>query len=451
MKKSYYSKLLMLCLAFALTASLAACGSKDTSSSAPAESESATESVTEEPEDSSVEAEPEEESAQETTTEEASTETASDLSLEELLGVATETSYVNEHFGFRYDAPDNWYILSREEIATVTGMAASAIDDEALSAAFESAGYVTDLYVMDTVPAIEGADAYNNVNVTIQDIGKLYGIILDEKKLAEASVKSVKDTLGAMGLSDITTEISEMEFLGKTCTISTISSTTGDIDMYQKQVYLKNGAAVACITATTSGEDKTDEVLSAFRGSDEEAAPAEAATSNTDMSGLALSSGAISIDGDLFTLGTGFNEISGEWSLKPEDADKYKDYTLNPRTTSGSAMGVYKEKWGYEFNSFHVMISVVNTSESSIPYLEGDIDYLDIPGINRSEAVPDVILPGGLTLESTEEDFIAAYGDPSHEYEDESTEFKSVSFRDGDVKLDVIWSKGKIDEITIMN
>ena len=36
--------------------------------------------------------------------------------------------------------------------------------------------------------------------------------------------------------------------------------------MYQKQVYLKNGAAVACITATTSGEDKTDEVLSAFRG-----------------------------------------------------------------------------------------------------------------------------------------------------------------------------------------
>ena len=65
--------------------------------------------------------------------------------------------------------------------------------------------------------------------------------------------------------------------------------------------------------------------------------------------------------------------------------------------------------------------------------------------------LPAFVLPGGLTLESTEEDFIAVYGEPSHVYEDESTEFKSVSFRDGDVKLDVIWSKGKTDEITIMN
>ena len=112
-------------------------------------------------------------------------------------------------------------------------------------------------------------------------------------------------------------------------------------------------------------------------------------------------------------------------------------------------MGVYKEEYGYDFTSFHVMLSLMNISESPIPYLEGDIDYLSIPGIRRSEAVPAVVLPGGLTLESTEEDFIAAYGEPDHVYEDAATEFKSVSFRDGDLKLQVIWSKGEIDEITL--
>ena len=379
----------------------------------------------------------------------------------DLLGTLTETSYVNDYFGLRYDAPADWYVLSRDETAAIMGLAASNTDNEKILEMFESTGYVTDFYAMATTPAMEGTDTYNTVNITIQDIGKLYGILYDEKTIAEASVDSVKEALEAQGLTDITTEISETEFLGKPSVVAIVTSKAGDLNMYQKQVYLKNGSAVACVTATAPVEDKTDEILSAFTAGTDTAATdeAEAEEISTGTASAAagaivempLSSGAVSIDGDLFTLGTGFGEIPGEWALTPEDAEKYKEYTLNPMSTSGSAMGVYKEKWGYEFNSFHVMISVVNMSESSIPYLEGDIDYLDIPGINRSETVPEVILPGGLTLESTEEDFIAVYGEPSHVYEDESTEFKAISFRDGDINLDVIWSKGKIDEITIMN
>ena len=447
MKKTILTRILVLCLMLSLVATLAACGNKNSSSNEPASSEA------EEP----AEEEPEEEPAEEP---EEPEENASTIAVpEELLGKQTATSYENEYFGLRYDVPADWYLLSREEIATIMGIAATTFDDEAMANMLKETGYVTDLYVMDTKPAIDGMETFNNVNITIQDIGKLYGIIYDEKKLAEGSANTVKDALTAQGLTDIQTEISEMEFIGKNCVALTITSKAGTTNMYQKQVYLKNESALACVTATAMGEDKTDEILSVF--ADINATPAATSESTTEEAATAaatdtalndakLSSGSISIDGDVFTLGKGFNEIPAEWTLKPEDAEKYKDYTLNPRTTSGSAMGVYKEKWGYEFNSFHVMLSLVNASEASIPYLEGAIDYLDIPGISRSETVPDIIFPGGLTLESTEEDFIAAYGEPSNEYEDASTQFKKLSFRDGDIKLDIIWSKGTIDQITIM-
>ena len=475
MKKKTLTRILSICLMLMLAVSLAACGNKDTepeaaSASAASSSEEAEEPeevVEEEPEET-VEEEPEEpeETVAESTeeTEEAETEPAEETTVpSDALGTLTETSYVNNYFGLRYDAPADWYVLSRDETAALTGLAASNIDNEKILEMFESTGYVTDFYAIATTPSVEGADIYNTANITIQDIGKLYGILYDEKLLAEASIDSVKEALEAQGLTDITTEISEMEFLGKTSVISIITSKAGDFNMYQKQVYLKNGSAVACITATSPGEDKTDEILAMFAESTgEEAAADETATDATAtdtatadagaIAGMPLSSGAISVDGDLFVLGSNFRDVQASgWSLTQEDEEKYQEYTLNPRTTSGGAMGVYKDAYGYDFNSFHVMVSLMNASESSIPYLDGTVDYLSIPRISQVETPVPVVFPGGLTTDSTEEEFVAVYGQPTYEYEDEETEFRSVTFEDGDVELQIIWTKGVINEITMMS
>ena len=58
-------------------------------------------------------------------------------------------------------------------------------------------------------------------------------------------------------------------------------------------------------------------------------------------------------------------------------------------------------------------------------------------------------MPGGLTLESTEEDFRAVYGEPSYEYEDAATEFRKVHFKDEGVEIQLTWSKGVMSEITM--
>ena len=123
MKKTFLSRILVLCLILTLVMTLAACGSKESPKEEPAETEE-------------KEEEPEEEPAEEE--EPAPVETAVP---EDLLGRITDSSYVNEHFGLRCDVPADWYILSKEEVAAITGAAISNIDDEAILDMFKNNGY----------------------------------------------------------------------------------------------------------------------------------------------------------------------------------------------------------------------------------------------------------------------------------------------------------------------
>ena len=169
-----------------------------------------------------------------------------------------------------------------------------------------------------------------------------------------------------------------------------------------------------------------------------------------EMTGETLAGGAISADGQIIRLGMGYAEIEkGKWAISAKDHEKYEAYSLNPRTTSGSAMALYSEDYGYDFESFHIMVSLRNESEQPVPYLEGTVDYISIPNLTRTEKLAEVILPGGLTLESTEEEFRAVYGEPVSEYDDEATGFRSLSFEDGEVRMGINWVKGSINEITL--
>ena len=209
------------------------------------------------------EAAPEEEPEQEETEEPAEEPAEETVVPAELLGKTEDNSYVNEYFGFRFDAADNWYVLTASERAELMGLAAAEIKDEDIASLLESAGYVTDFYALDTSGAT--VNGFNNVNVTIQDMGKLYGLITSEKQIAEASVDSIKQALAAQGMETIDVEVGETEFIGKKCVSMTIVSKAGDMQMFQKQIFLKNGSAMACVTATALEEDKTDELLAAFK------------------------------------------------------------------------------------------------------------------------------------------------------------------------------------------
>lgn len=183
----------------------------------------------------------------------------------ELLGTGTDSSYENEFFGFKFEAPEGWYVLSDEERGKAMGIASSEIDDEEILAMFESTGYAMDFYAMDVQNGDATTGAFSNLNITIQDVGKLYGMLYSEKEIAEASIATVEQALAAQGATDVKVEVGESEFLGETCVSMTTQSKAGGIDMYQKQVYVKKGSAMACVTATSFAENKTDEMLANFK------------------------------------------------------------------------------------------------------------------------------------------------------------------------------------------
>ena len=129
---------------------------------------------------------------------------------------------------------------------------------------YANQGYAMDFYAMDLSTSFSESYLFNNVNITIQDIGRLYGAMYDEKEIAEASIETIEQALAAQGITDLEIEFSETEFAGKLRTSLMATSNNEGIKMFQKQIYIKNESAYACITATTFEEDKTDEVLALF-------------------------------------------------------------------------------------------------------------------------------------------------------------------------------------------
>ena len=249
--------IVLMALLMTVMVFMTGCGSKEDVAVKPSEKPAgeAAEEPEEEPEET-----PEEEQG-----EEEQVETPESTVPGEVLGVLAENGYTNDFFGIKYEAPEGWYVFTKEELGELLGITASSIDDDSLREMYESDGYAMDLYAVNAVQVASGDKTYDNVNITIQDIGKIYGFIYNEKEIAEASVETVKESLAAQGVSDIATEIGEMEFMGKTCVYMMITSKAGDIPMYQKQVYLKNGSGMACVTASTFNEDRTDEVLAVFQ------------------------------------------------------------------------------------------------------------------------------------------------------------------------------------------
>lgn len=278
------------------------------------------------------------------------------------------------------------------------------------------------------------------------------------KQIASASVLSLALALTACGgkadnnvmveqesIEDQTGE--EQDPSTQEVTPGTESEQTQDITTQETQEATSQEAWEETIGKTEGAQISTDGDAQSEKQAGEASLSEE---KQGEIDGETIADGAISADGQIIRLGMGYAEIEeGKWAISAKDHEKYESYTLNPRTTSGSAMSLYSEDYGYEFESFHIMVSLRNESEQPIPYLEGTVDYISIPNLARTEKLAEVVLPGGLTLESTEEELRAAYGEPASEYYDEATEFRALSFEDGDIRMTINWVGGVINEVTL--
>ena len=179
-----------------------------------------------------------------------------------ILGNTTSNSYSNSYYGLKFSAPNNdWYLASDSELAQV--MNQKNINDEVLLKVLNETGFIMDMYAVNT-SADADSDIFDSVSVTIENISKLYSVILTEQELADASLPSIKNDLSAQGGKNVKAEVIETVVAGSPRVCISSSADMDKSKIYQKMVYIKKDTFVACITVTSFGSDKTDSILKAF-------------------------------------------------------------------------------------------------------------------------------------------------------------------------------------------
>ncbi len=260
-------KIISILLLAAMLLTLAACGAKPaepkTSSAldkdiSPAQAEEPVKEQEAEPEQAAEpqqEAEPRQEPASEPEAESAEEEK---IDAQDMVGEKDATSYANKGLGIRVSVPATWQVLSDEQTAQLMGQLAENVDSESLAEALSTAGSMCDMYAV----ALDGGG--DNVNITIEDLGILYGIALDEEKYLEIGLKNLEGSLGQMGITNIRVEKETFPFAGGDRFSALIKADFNGKPMYERMVLLKVGRYMGLVTSFSFDEGRMNDILNCF-------------------------------------------------------------------------------------------------------------------------------------------------------------------------------------------
>ena len=182
---------------------------------------------------------------------------------EEMIGEKTASTYVNEGLGIRAEFPANWTVLDDEQTAQVMGLVADHLSEEDLADQLRESGSLCDLYAMAT------DQSGDNVNIMIQDLGVLYGIVLDENRYTDLNMDQIEPTLSQMGMTDITMEKANVTFAGAEHPSILVSANYSGVPVYEQMVIFKAGNYMSAITVFSVDKARVDQILgffSAFEG-----------------------------------------------------------------------------------------------------------------------------------------------------------------------------------------
>lgn len=222
--KRFIALLLALMLVFALCA----CGSKDVSGT-----------VT-----------PEE-------TQDISGDVQNESSVEFEMGDTVGGAYTSDFLGIGLTLDSNWTYATKDELLAQINLTADAFDDEELQNELKNANMFYDMMASSN-------DGYANINVALQNVGVLYGKVLDEEDYVKLSLEQLPDQLASAGMDVQSCESTTIEFAGATRNAIVLHSIVNDLDVYQLCIIMKIDSYFANITVTSYVEDITSDLAEMF-------------------------------------------------------------------------------------------------------------------------------------------------------------------------------------------
>lgn len=244
-------KWISILLLAAMLLSLSACGAAGKTDSADKIKEAAEKAAEAAADASEPEAAPAEE--------EEAAEPEEEVAAEEMVGEKTASSYVNKGLGISAEVPDNWVVLDDEQTAQMMGLVADNFSETGLADQLRDSGSLCDLYALAT------DQSGDNVNIMIQDLGVIYGIVLDEDRYIDMNLGQLEPTLVQMGMTDISMEKETVSFAGSDHPAILISANYNGVAVYERLVALKVGSYMSAITAFSMDKDRLDGILGFFK------------------------------------------------------------------------------------------------------------------------------------------------------------------------------------------
>lgn len=195
------------------------------------------------------------------TTEAASVSEAAAASAEDTgfsAGTSESSVYTNTMFNIKFDAASNKMSLAdAQELKRLGDMTADAVDSDSAQASLDNGSVYFDMYAYND-------DYTRTVNVVIQNMGIVYGVVGDLDASVEAAVSVVRQQFEALGVTDVNIEKTRVEFKGEEVPCLNIELAGQGVKQCQKQVYVKSGKYVAVISATGTDAESAQAGLDIF-------------------------------------------------------------------------------------------------------------------------------------------------------------------------------------------
>ena len=206
------------------------------------------------------------------------------------MGTVSGGTYTNRFAGISCTLDDSWYFYTDEQIDELNGFVRESTSDEELKARLESSSSVQDMYAAST-------DGLMTINVVFTNMGLLGGSTVTPQDVAELSVEQVPAALESYGFTDVTAQLTTVDFAGqKNVPAVAVSAMNGDIATYELLVCLKAGNYSFSVTLCSFTEDVTADMAALFTAALVRVVPMEEAVSHylvqqvADIAGLDFSS-----------------------------------------------------------------------------------------------------------------------------------------------------------------
>lgn len=187
-----------------------------------------------------------------TTTTTAADETDDDF----VVGTASGNTYTNTFIGIGYKLDAEWTLFDDEQMKQMNEQAMEMAGEE-YAEMLKNAKVIYDMYAQNTTTG-------ESMNVNLENLGLVYGSMLDEAAYVQIALPSLKDGLESMGFSSVNAEAKTVTFAGEEHAAIYVTGDMNGITIHEIAVCVKRGKYMSCITVASFEAARAEALLNGF-------------------------------------------------------------------------------------------------------------------------------------------------------------------------------------------